>query len=370
MGRTPRSPHLRPVRGCRRHRWRRGDRDVPVPRRRHAAARQRPREDLVPRTVRRLCTGQDDGARAIRRLPPRRRRLEGHPARPGRRHHRGRGPHVLGEPGLRPDRDRGGRAGHVPRQRPWGEHDHPAAGPPAPPGAGARAGLGSHRRAEAQGDHPVDQAHPGVPRHRGEAAGDDGVPESELLRQRLVRRGRRGADLFRQEPQGPDARAGGDHRGDPTGTVDVRPGPERRRSVHRVRGRRRDVCREQPDRARRASGLEDRPAPQPGARPDGAGPDAAHRRRVHGGRLRGGEAGAGRPREAGAGPVAGAALRVAGPRRADAAAVRRGRSDLSQDRGGRLQRRHDARLAGPAACGAVGQGGDDRPEGQVSRGGG
>ena len=54
------------------------------------------------------------------------------------------------------------------------------------------------------------QAFPGT---EGEAAGDDGVPEPELLRQRLVRRGRRGADLFRQEPQGPDARAGGDHRG-------------------------------------------------------------------------------------------------------------------------------------------------------------
>ena len=63
---------------------------------------------------------------AIRRLPPRRGRLEGHPARPGRRHHGRRGPHVLGEPGLRPDRDRGGRAGHVPWQRPWGRARSPS----------------------------------------------------------------------------------------------------------------------------------------------------------------------------------------------------------------------------------------------------
>ena len=97
--------------------------------------------------------------------------------------------------------------------------------------------------------------------------------------------------LLRQRPQGPDARAGGDPRGPPE--VARRPTTScRTPNIECL-----DPGAETPDAetcnevaARRPGRRADRPAPQPGARPDGAGPHAADRGHAHGRRLRRGRA--------------------------------------------------------------------------------
>ena len=75
-----------------------------------------------------------------------------------------------------------------------------------------------------------------------------------------------------------------------------------------------------------------------GPRPHGAGPHAADRGHLHRGRLRGRPQRARRPRRPAVEPVAGVAVRVAGPQGADDPAVRRRRLDLRQARAGRAAR--------------------------------
>ena len=80
--------------------------------------------------------------------------------------------------------------------------------------------------------------------------------------------------------------------------------------------------------ARRPGRRADRPAPQPGARPHGAGPDAADRGTLTAADFDGRAQRAGHPRPPAVEPVAGVAVRVAGPQGADDAAVRPRRRDL------------------------------------------
>ena len=262
-----------------------------------------------------------NGARAIRRLPPRSRRLEGHPARPGRRHHGGRGPRVLGEPGLRPDRDRGGRAGHVPRQRPRASTitQQLVRQRLLEPELVQDSGRTAERKLkEIIQSIKLTQAFPGTEGKQrvmtaylnqnyygndsyGVAAAAQTYFGKSLKDLTLAQ-----AAIIAAIPQAPS-------------TYDLVRNAEDQCTEFEADG---ETCAENSRRARRASGLEDRPAPQPGARPDGAGTDAAHRRRVHGGRLRGGEGRSRSSSRSRRSPVAGAALRLAGPRRADAAAVR------------------------------------------------
>ena len=92
------------------------------------------------------------------------------PADPARRDDGGRGQDVLGERGLRPGGHRRGRHRFDPRRQPRRLDDHPAARPRAPAGPRPRPGPGAHGRAQAQGDHPVDPADPGLSRTRRASA--------------------------------------------------------------------------------------------------------------------------------------------------------------------------------------------------------
>ena len=204
------------------------------------------------------------------------------------------------------------------------------------------------------------QAYPGG----GGQEGDHGeVPQPELLRQPQLRRRRGGPELLEEGPQGPDARRVRAARRHPAVPHQVRPRQERGRGdLHRRQGRRADA-------AGGAHGQRDRGPPRlhPGADEDQVG---AHGRHVHRRRLRGGQAGAGHPGLPGGGPVACAAVRVAGPLRARADPVRRGA--VREDRHGRLPGDHDARLPDAAHRREVGLRGGDHPQlqepGQAAQG--
>ena len=68
--------------------------------------------------------------------------------------------------------------------------DHPAARPPAAPRPRTLVRDPSSRRAQDQGDHPVDPRDRRPTRARRQAADHHRLPEPELLRQRVVRRRR------------------------------------------------------------------------------------------------------------------------------------------------------------------------------------
>ena len=127
------------------------------------------------------------------------------PRRDARRDDRDRGQGLLGEPGLRPRRHRVS-AGLDTLVGPAARRldDHPAAGPGATPAArGVRA---ADLRAQDPGDHPVGPPDRGVPGPGGQAGDHHRLPEPELLRQQQLRRegGRQG--LLRQGARGPDPR--------------------------------------------------------------------------------------------------------------------------------------------------------------------
>ena len=64
----------------------------------------------------------------------------------------------------------------------------------------ARQGPAPNRRAQAQGDHPVDPPDQGVPRRAGQADDHHRLPQPELLRQPELRREGGGRDLLRDRP--------------------------------------------------------------------------------------------------------------------------------------------------------------------------
>ena len=101
-----------------------------------------------------------------RRRPPRGRDLRRDPARPHRRDDLDRGQDVLGELGLRPGRLRRGRDRHHPGPRPRWLDDHPAARARATASRPARFER-QRLRAQGQGDHPVDPPDRGVPGRGG-----------------------------------------------------------------------------------------------------------------------------------------------------------------------------------------------------------
>ena len=139
---------------------------------------------------------------------PQGRQLRRHPQGPARLDHRGRGPHLLGERGLRPagndrrlDRERD-------RNRPtrW-VHDHAAAGARSPAAAGR--GRGRPVPAQGQGDPAGQGADRGISRGRRQAAHHHRLPEPDLLRPPgLWRRGCRAGLLRRLRHQTPDAGPG------------------------------------------------------------------------------------------------------------------------------------------------------------------
>ena len=277
-----------------------------------------------------------DRARAVRRVQARGRDVRGDPADPARRHDRGRGQDVLGERRLRPDGDRRRRHRLPPRQQPRRLDDHPAARPRPPARRRARPGPGADRRAQAQGDHPVDPRHAAsVPRAR--------TASSEIITAYLNQNyygnqsyGVKAAArvVLRQGARGSDARRGGDPR---------RRCRSRRRTTTSCAtpSRRCDASRTRTSSARPAAShlvvlepdTRDRPAPGPDPRPDGRRPDAdvgrtqSQRRRARAAKRQGGRAR----------PADGAALAAphfvwAVQRRAGAQAVRRGHADLRRAR--------------------------------------
>ena len=186
------------------------------------------RADPAARAVDRLRPDRQDRARPLRPGQPRGRDVRPDPADPGRRDDRGRGPHLLGQRGLRH-----GSGSSPPAST------RSAAGPAAPrrsPSSSSASGCSRADQAaqtQLSADRKikeiiqsirVTQAFPGV---AGQAADHGGLPQPELLRQRLVRGRRGGAGLLRRRAQGPDARPGGDPGRDPPVAVDLRPGPER-----------------------------------------------------------------------------------------------------------------------------------------------
>ena len=74
------------------------------------------------------------------------------------------------------------------RQQPRRLDDHPAARPRAAARPGARPGPAPDRRAQAQGDHPVDPPDQGVPGRGGQADDHHRLPQPELLREPELRR--------------------------------------------------------------------------------------------------------------------------------------------------------------------------------------
>ena len=98
-------------------------------------SQDRPRRHHVHLADGRLRPHRGRDPRAPRRRPARRRDVRPDPAGPGRRDDVDRGQDVLGERGLRPDRDPLGRRRHADRQGARRLDDHPAARPqPAPAG--------------------------------------------------------------------------------------------------------------------------------------------------------------------------------------------------------------------------------------------
>ena len=268
---------------------------------------------------------------------------------------------LLGEQRVRPRRHHLGRRRRPPRPRPRRLDDHPAARPPAPPERRERGRDRGHREPQGQGDHPVDPRHAGLP-GRGRQAADHGrLPQPELLRQRVVRRGGRGPWLLRRRAHGPDARPGGDPRGAPPVALDLRPRRERRRGV-------RGPGRPTPRRARRPSSS----SPTTPRSSSAATTCCPRCRRRAARRSPASELTAARlrrpPRASRSSlapqriqAVARPAVRVAGPRGAHRPAVRRGRRDLPADRARRPDRHDHDRPPAPGHRREVGQGRDHRP---------
>ena len=145
-----------------------------------------------------------------------RREAPGRPVLPDPRagarcHDRGRGPHLLGEPGLRPPVD---RLRH-PRQRdrgrrPWRCIDHhPAARACAAAAQGAPRARRGPLRAQGEGAHPVGQADGGVPGRGGQGTDHHRLPQPDLLRPQRVRHRGCGTGVLRQADEQADARPGG-----------------------------------------------------------------------------------------------------------------------------------------------------------------
>ncbi len=299
-------PKARPRVDGARHRAAEGERSrpddpsSPDPPRAARARRQcisRPRAGLR-RGVRRLPRphagrrGEQPGRAALLR-----RRRPAHPARaragqphegadPGRAGARARGrarrrgPQLLLEPRLRPDRHRAGRVEPDPRRRRRRLHDHPAVRQEHPRRRRALA------VAQVQGTDRLGQ---GLP---GEHQGPDPrrLPQRHLLRPRRLRHPGGEPGLLRQERAGPDGRRGrGPRRRDPV-AVALGPGrePGPGRGALEVRPRRHGLPGlAHPGTARRPT-LPDRRRPHPATRRRARG-----RRRAH--RL-GGDRRAGRPR--------------------------------------------------------------------------
>ena len=203
-------------------------------------------------------------------------------------------------------------ARHPERPSPRRLDDHPAARPGPPPAGRAFEGTREERKIrEIIQSLRLTQAYPG----RGGQAGDHHrLPQPELLRQPELRHRGRRPDVLQQEPQGPDPRPGGDPRRDPPVADDVRPRQERRGGLLDDGQRGRDDC---PSKIQLVvpRHVRDLQAPQLRPRAD-EDPQPAVRREAHGRRVRGREDRAGRPRSAARRPLAGPALRLAGPQRA------------------------------------------------------
>ena len=237
-----------------------------------------------------------------------------------------RGPDVLGQRRLRRPGDGRGRDRDAPGRRPRRVDDHPAARPGAAAAGRRRRSRRRPVRAQGEGDHPVGPPDPGLPRPDRQAADHHRVPEPGLLRPRRVRDRGRGPDLLRHlEAVRPDARPGRAARRPPQVALEPRPVPLRRDQQEGPAGRAAGCPADDPARL----------DPRQPRRLALDAPDAAA--------ARGGQDRAGDPARRPAADLQGAALHVAGARRAGAdPRVGRRRRDR------RLPRHHDARLARPA----------------------
>ena len=242
------------------------------------SASVRPREDRAARAVRGLRPDREDRAGPIRRVQPRGRHVRRDPARAGRRHDRRRGRVVLGQRGLRHDRDRGGghRLAHAavraaPRRSPSsssGSGCCPRTAPRRPscprPASCARSSSRSASPRPTRASRASSGSWPPTSTRTTTATSRTASPRprksyfgKELKDLTLAQ-----AAILAALPKSPSTY-------DLVQNADVvclDPGADQSEA---------DACKDSqlvvPSRRR------DRPAAQPGPRPDGAGPHAAHR---------------------------------------------------------------------------------------------
>ena len=179
-----------------------------------------------------LRPDRQDRAGPLRRCEARDRDLRRDPQGASRRDHRRRGQDLLGQRRLRPGGDRLRGARFAPGQQPRRVDHHPAAGPPAPPRPRPRPGPAPDRRAQAQGDHPVDPGDAALQRSDGQAGHHHRLPQPELLRQPELRREGGGPWLLRDRHLQDRPGAGGDHRRAAQVAVELRPRPQLAGAVH------------------------------------------------------------------------------------------------------------------------------------------